>query len=58
MEWVSLSNLDKNQVSETTRELIDYYKVHQQTESIYVGSMCKVNDQPYMNWSILEDWEH
>lgn len=58
VQWVPLSNLDKKQVSETTRELINHYILHQQSESIYVGSMCKENGQPKMNWSILEDWEH
>ncbi|MEK4564681.1 NUDIX domain-containing protein [Alkalihalobacillus sp. FSL R5-0424] len=58
VEWVPLSNLNLNKVSETTRELIVHYKSHQQSESIYVGSMGKENGQPAMNWSILEDWEH
>lgn len=57
VQWVPLSDLDKKQVSETTRELIDHYISHEQSESIYVGSMCKENGHPKMNWSILEDWE-
>lgn len=58
LEWVSFSNVDKNQVSETTGELIDHYIAHQQTNSIYVGSMYNENGRPHMSWSLLEDWDH
>ncbi|MEK4970014.1 NUDIX domain-containing protein [Cytobacillus sp. FSL M8-0252] len=54
--WIRMKNLEKENVSETSRAIASHYNEHLENELIYTGTMKSDNGKPTITWSVLEDW--
>jgi 8-oxo-dGTP diphosphatase len=58
LHWVPLVDVPNLTVSATTRFMIEHYaKIGLHTNSVYIGSVSAQDGNPFMNWSLLSDWE-
>ncbi|MEK4199952.1 NUDIX domain-containing protein [Cytobacillus sp. FSL K6-0265] len=54
--WIRMKDIEKENVSETSRAIASHYNEHPENEKIYTGTMKSDNGKATMTWSVLEDW--